>query len=41
MFEQQEEVLTHRVSDSTLLPQGHESPRRLALSFQTNGAGYF
>lgn len=33
MLEQQEEVLTHRVSDSTLLPQGHESPRRLALSF--------
>lgn len=24
MLEQQEEVLTHRVSDSTLLPQGHE-----------------
>lgn len=31
--EQQEGVLTHRVSDSTLLPQGHESLRRLALSF--------
>lgn len=25
IVEQQEEVLTHRVSDSTLLPQGHES----------------
>lgn len=41
VLEQQEEVLTHRVTDSTLLPQGHESPHRLALSFQTNGAGYF
>lgn len=33
MLEQLEEVLTHLVSDSTLLPQGHESPHRLALSF--------
>lgn len=41
VLKQQEEVLTHRVTDSTLLPQGHESAHRLALSFQTNGAGYF